>query len=202
MPLYIIKNNRNIQIFDKILAATLILSNAQKHTVYIFTFKLVSKVIIISGGTWKISVISCKLNRSVTIRQTLHKWKLWIFDNINIFPTNFLWWRFYLLWIFKIWQHFPHLLLLRNAAAVVLRCIPKSFKAEFFSRTQPTPFKHSGESGPDLDFNFWDFGSDCQPSRMPTLRLGDIVPDFTADTTEGNIRFHDWLEGSWAIFFR
>jgi hypothetical protein len=37
---------------------------------------------------------------------------------------------------------------------------------------------------------------------MPTLRLGDIVPDFTADTTEGEIRFHDWLQGSWAIFFR
>ena len=38
--------------------------------------------------------------------------------------------------------------------------------------------------------------------KMPTLRLGDIVPDFTADTTEGEIRFHDWLDGSWAIFFR
>jgi alkyl hydroperoxide reductase subunit AhpC len=37
---------------------------------------------------------------------------------------------------------------------------------------------------------------------MPTLRLGDIVPDFTADTTEGEIRFHDWLQDSWAIFFR
>lgn len=36
---------------------------------------------------------------------------------------------------------------------------------------------------------------------MPTLRLGDIVPDFKADTTEGEIRFHDWLGGSWAIFF-
>jgi len=36
---------------------------------------------------------------------------------------------------------------------------------------------------------------------MPTLRLGDIVPDFTADTTEGEIRFHDWLQDSWAIFF-
>jgi hypothetical protein len=38
--------------------------------------------------------------------------------------------------------------------------------------------------------------------KMPTLRLGDIVPDFTADTTEGEIRFHDWLQDSWAIFFR
>lgn len=32
-----------------------------------------------------------------------------------------------------------------------------------------------------------------------TLQLGDIVPDFEADTTEGPIRFHDWLGGSWAV---
>jgi 1-Cys peroxiredoxin 6 len=34
---------------------------------------------------------------------------------------------------------------------------------------------------------------------MPNLRLGDLVPDFEADTTEGKIRFHEWLSGSWAI---
>lgn len=34
-----------------------------------------------------------------------------------------------------------------------------------------------------------------------TLHIGDIVPDFTASTTEGDIRFHDWLDGHWAIFF-
>ena len=26
-----------------------------------------------------------------------------------------------------------------------------------------------------------------------TLRIGDIAPDFEADTTEGRIRFHDWI---------
>lgn len=31
------------------------------------------------------------------------------------------------------------------------------------------------------------------------LQLGDIAPDFEADTTEGRIRFHDYIEGSWAL---
>jgi alkyl hydroperoxide reductase subunit AhpC len=34
-----------------------------------------------------------------------------------------------------------------------------------------------------------------------TLQLGQIVPDFTAETTQGCIRFHEWLGNSWAIFF-
>ena len=34
-----------------------------------------------------------------------------------------------------------------------------------------------------------------------TIRLGDEAPDFTADTTEGTIDFHDWKKDSWAILF-
>lgn len=34
-----------------------------------------------------------------------------------------------------------------------------------------------------------------------TLRLGDTAPDFEAETTEGNIKFHDWKDGSWAVLF-
>ena len=34
-----------------------------------------------------------------------------------------------------------------------------------------------------------------------TLQLGDVVPDFTAETTKGAISFHDWIEGSWAVLF-
>lgn len=36
---------------------------------------------------------------------------------------------------------------------------------------------------------------------MSTLRLGDIAPDFTAETTEGTISFHDWLGNSWGVLF-
>lgn len=33
------------------------------------------------------------------------------------------------------------------------------------------------------------------------IRLGDVAPDFTAETTDGTISFHDWKSGSWAVFF-
>ena len=32
-----------------------------------------------------------------------------------------------------------------------------------------------------------------------SLRLGDTAPDFTADTTEGRIDFHDWLGDGWGV---
>ena len=35
---------------------------------------------------------------------------------------------------------------------------------------------------------------------MP-LRLGDEAPDFTAETTQGKIRFHEWIGNGWAILF-
>ena len=33
------------------------------------------------------------------------------------------------------------------------------------------------------------------------LRLGDTAPDFEAQTTEGPIKFHDWIGDSWAVLF-
>ena len=34
-----------------------------------------------------------------------------------------------------------------------------------------------------------------------SLRLGDIAPDFEAETTEGTINFHDWIGDGWAVLF-
>ena len=34
-----------------------------------------------------------------------------------------------------------------------------------------------------------------------SLRINDIAPDFTAETTEGQINFHDWIGDGWAILF-
>jgi alkyl hydroperoxide reductase subunit AhpC len=34
-----------------------------------------------------------------------------------------------------------------------------------------------------------------------SLRIGDTAPDFEAETTEGRIRFHEWLGGSWGVLF-
>ncbi len=34
-----------------------------------------------------------------------------------------------------------------------------------------------------------------------TIRIGDEAPDFTAETTEGRIRFHEWIGDKWAILF-
>jgi alkyl hydroperoxide reductase subunit AhpC len=34
-----------------------------------------------------------------------------------------------------------------------------------------------------------------------TIQLGQIAPDFEADSTQGHIRFHEWLGDSWGLFF-
>src|SRR6202046_1893714 len=45
----------------------------------------------------------------------------------------------------------------------------------------------------------WDRGK-CGALTM-TLQIGDTAPDFEADTTEGHIRFHDWIGDSWVVLF-
>jgi alkyl hydroperoxide reductase subunit AhpC len=38
-------------------------------------------------------------------------------------------------------------------------------------------------------------------SQVSPLRLGDEAPDFTAETTEGPLSFHEWLGDSWGMLF-
>src|SRR5438552_7492811 len=34
-----------------------------------------------------------------------------------------------------------------------------------------------------------------------SLRINDSAPDFAAETTQGNVRFHDWIGDGWAVLF-
>jgi alkyl hydroperoxide reductase subunit AhpC len=36
---------------------------------------------------------------------------------------------------------------------------------------------------------------------MKSIRLGDEAPDFVAETTEGKVKFHDWMGDKWAVLF-
>ena len=38
-------------------------------------------------------------------------------------------------------------------------------------------------------------------TAVKPIQLGDIAPDFSADTTEGKIQFHQWIGNSWCVFF-
>jgi alkyl hydroperoxide reductase subunit AhpC len=39
------------------------------------------------------------------------------------------------------------------------------------------------------------------PEAIMALQLGDIAPDFEADTTQGKIKFHEWLGNDWGVLF-
>jgi alkyl hydroperoxide reductase subunit AhpC len=43
--------------------------------------------------------------------------------------------------------------------------------------------------------------ADSAPDVAAALRINDIAPNFTAQTTQGKINFHDWIGDKWAILF-
>jgi alkyl hydroperoxide reductase subunit AhpC len=66
------------------------------------------------------------------------------------------------------------------------------------------PDSNPGKADQDFPQSFGDRGSDGFVPRKETpmtLQLGDVAPDFEADTTEGRIKFHDWIGDSWAVLF-
>src|SRR5205814_4965567 len=44
-------------------------------------------------------------------------------------------------------------------------------------------------------------GQTRQVEAIMSLRINDEAPNFTAETTQGNINFHDWIGNGWAVLF-
>jgi hypothetical protein len=75
---------------------------------------------------------------------------------------------------------FSRILLLRRVAAVC------GFNSAFFDLTHPRPCTYYYYS--------------LAHKRSIGLRLGNIVPDFSAETTQGKWEsFHEWKKGQWAV---
>lgn len=76
-------------------------------------------------------------------------------------------------------------------APLLTRSTPRSWKALNSSLRSTRP-----STSP-----FFRRGLATATEEQPRLRLGSIAPNFSAKTTQGDIDFHSWLGGKWAILF-
>ena len=76
-------------------------------------------------------------------------------------------------------------------ASLLTRSAPRSWKALNYTIRAPRP-----SASP-----FLPRGYATVTEEQPRLRLGSIAPNFSAKTTQGDIDFHSWLGGKWAILF-
>src|SRR3974390_1946270 len=49
--------------------------------------------------------------------------------------------------------------------------------------------------------DYFTLGTFKREEAFMTLQIGQTAPDFEAETTEGRVRFHDWIGNSWALLF-
>jgi thioredoxin-dependent peroxiredoxin len=52
-----------------------------------------------------------------------------------------------------------------------------------------------------LEYSWLCFKKESKEKTQMALTIGDTAPDFEAQTTEGTIKFHDWIGDSWAVLF-
>ncbi len=90
----------------------------------------------------------------------------------------------------RLWQHAGNAVRLGMDHDAALRAVTEAPAAAF-------DLKGYGRIEPGAVANVVVWSGD----PLQTIQLGDVAPDFTQDSTEGPIHFHDWLGKSWGILF-
>src|SRR3984885_6631703 len=67
-------------------------------------------------------------------------------------------------------------------------------------------FLRQGTNNSGSQLGYGDFKRKCwvapkEGETIMSLRINDLAPDFTAETTHGTIHFHEWIGDNWAVLF-